>query len=286
MSVVGNVSEIDVARTFDVNENNQRTYTRVFQAITDSNADAQAYVANYVATNKSLTKGTTYATSTESDTLAVVLTYNSQCIEALDGGGHKWLVTFFYGPDEYSSNQNPINQPYEISYDGAAYTRGIDSDIYGYPVLNSAGLPYENFLEIDDSRPMISITRNEASFNDILADYYRDSVNADWFLGRQPNTVKVKKIGSRRQYDNSYGFYWTTNYIFETRSEGWNVVLLDQGYKQIVDGELVPILDSNGLEVTEAHSLDGAGGKLPQGGQHQYKSYDVYQRLPFSTFGF
>lgn len=286
MSVIsGGITELSDGRTFNEDQNNIRTYTRVFQVITDDVTDGQAYVANSLG----LPKGTVYSTATESDSLAVVISKNAVCNETFaDNGGNRWIVTVNYGPDENAENQNPINQPPDITYDGESYVRGIDADVFGVPITTSAGMPLDQQIEIDDSRPTITITRNEATYNDILADYYRDSINADWFKGRAPGTVKCRKISAREiPTDNTFGVYYSVTYVFETNVETWDLIILDQGYHYYdqTDNKVKNIY-LDGVKPDLPVALDGAGGILPVGGQPVFRTHKVYQRLPFSVFGF
>lgn len=193
--------------------------------------------------------------------------------------GRQFLVTAVFGvPDE---EDDPLDEPAEIKWSLDADSKIVEYDIFGRAILNSAGDPFSDPVEIDDMRPVLSVSRNEPSFNYSLAYSYKDAVNADFFFGAPPGTVKVANIGSTRKFKENYGYYYTNEYTFHFNPQGWDVILLDQGFREKVSGKKKNI-EVQGKEVTEAHLLNGQGAKLPEGGNPQYGRWRVYPRLPFS----
>tara|TARA_R110002124_G_C8846985_1_gene506028 strand:- start:193 stop:1026 length:834 start_codon:yes stop_codon:yes gene_type:complete len=273
---VSSVTEKASTRNFSINDKNERTYTRTFEVITDSQYDG-AYLA---AAAPGLSIGDTYSTTTESDTLSFVRSVTSECTSP---DGKSWRVTADYGPLADSTAQNPLNAELEVEWSFSQFTRATDQDIYGDPILNSAADVFSEAVEIDDSRPILKIVKNEASFNALLAYYYKDAVNAQPFYGGARKTVKVQSISSKRLFDATYGYYWKTSLEFAFNPLGWKKIILDQGYREIVNNKKKNIL-VQGVPVNEPALLDGYGEQLPVNGQPVFREYEVYRPLPFSVF--
>lgn len=282
MSVISSsIKEIGVGRKYSSDENLQRTYTRRFQAFTDSGSDEGVTVTIAVAAAFSLARGVAYPLDSQS----FVKHWDAECLTEGVDNEYEWVVNFYYGPDQYSTTQNPINKPLDIKWSGSKYQENIDRDVFDVPILTAADMPYADPIERDASRSLLTITRNEASFNDNIAAYYRDTINADYWYGKAPGTCKVEDIQAETQYDNTYGLYWQCKYIFAINNDGWDRILLNAGYHEKVDGKIKNIL-IQGVKPELPQLLDATGRALPQGGLPTYKKYYIYNRLPFSTFGF
>lgn len=277
---------------FRVGENEQY-YQRQWTVVTDDKNDGPRTVrAAFVATT-GIDAGVVYNTGYESDSAAHALGIEATCT-AIDG--KQWTITVNYGrwPSE-SHDTNPLMEPYEVSWDFQQFERPTDYDVFNQPVVNSAGFPFEEPVMIDDSRPVLTVTRNELVFNYALANYYKDSVNLDPFFGAPPYCVKCSSISSQRVYDQwmlshlGTPFYWKTTYQFHFRVDGvgFKTILLDQGLKEFdtTTGKHKNIM-INGTPVSAPHPLNGSGVRLPVGAPYQWRTYYLYYPLPFSAFGF
>lgn len=197
--------------------------------------------------------------------------------------GCDFTVTAEYGRRE--TEENPLDEPADIQWGFAQFQKPVQYDINNQPILNSAGDPVTD-QEIDDSRLVLTVTRNEASFNPLLAFQYRDAVNATPFKGCPIGTVKVANIGAVEKHDKpDFGVYYTVTYTFHFDPKGFDRIILDQGYREKIDGKMKHIL-VQGQKITEPHLLDGTGKKLPVDGQPRFKTWRVYPRLPFGVFNF
>src|SRR5207245_2866104 len=76
-------------------------------------------------------------------------------------------------------------------------------DAYGKGILNSAGQYFDPPPMMDDSRPRLSIARNEPVFNPAIAINYQDAVNTDGFLGFTAGQVRVSGISASNESENN-----------------------------------------------------------------------------------
>jgi hypothetical protein len=160
---------------------------------------------------------------------------------------------------------NPLLRPPEVEWDGVDYTRVVDQDIFGDPIVNSAGARFDPPLEQDDSRLVLRYTRNEATFNQELAEEFVNALNSDSFLGRPPYTWLCKKFAGRRQTEDA-GVYWQVFYEFHYNRDTWFRSVLDQGYYEKhagTDGKPKNFVDRTNQPVSEPLLLDGFGRRLP-----------------------
>lgn len=256
-------------RSYSLNEKNEHSYTLTYQVISNDRHESPYTVAAAIGVDIGDALG--YARCTQ---------ISSDCISE---DGLQWKVTVTYGKMT-DSDPNPLNEPVDIQWSFEQFQKITDRDINGTAILNSAQDPFQEPVEIDDSRPVLTVTRNEASFNSALAYQYRDAVNSTYFYG-EAGTVKVSNISSTRQFDQQIGFYWKTTYAFHFNPMGWDKVILDQGFREKVAGKKKNIL-VQGVPIQESTLLNGAGAKLNVGGNPVFRTFRVYPRLPFTVFNF
>ena len=181
-----------------------------------------------------------------------------------------------------SAQQNPLLRPPVVKWSMAKFQRPVDQDNDGSPIVNSAGERFDPPIEIDDSRPVLHISRNEATVDPSLIVQYQDAVNADTFFGCDPGTAKMDSICAESAFENGV-FYWKFEYEIHFRFDGWAVQPLDQGYHHLVSG--VPSVNrdpQSGNPYPAPRLLDGAGNMLGSGGTPVFLSFDVYNSLPFA----
>lgn len=264
----------------------QRTYTRSWRVQCDSRRDGPV-TARSAAGIPAL--GTSYeVTSTEKDTGSYVQSITCRCESASANPDHaQWKVTASYGPyDATAWSQNPIEWPLKLSWSWAQYERIIWADVDGNPILNSAGDPFSDPVTIDDSRPVLRVTRNEATFDPALVDLYRDKVNSGAFCGAPAGYVKMAAPTAELAFNpDAGGFYYVVTYEFHFNRDGWKKSILDQGFAEKVSGKLKPIMNQ-GQKVDEPVPLNGSGARLPVGGTAVFLEFDVYEEADFSALGF
>jgi len=262
-------SQLPATRSFSVTEKNEHNYTLTWQVISDDPYESPSTVAASVGVSIGDSLG-----------FAKCKQISSDCVS---DDGLQWKVTASFGKVE--NQGSPLNDPPEIQWGFEQFQRIIDRDINGTAILNSADDPFQQPIEIDDSRPSLTISRNEANFNASLAFQYRDAVNSTGFFGTGPGMVKVSNISSSRQFDQQIGFYWKTTYEFHFNPQGWDKIILDQGFREKIQGRKKNILVA-GVPIQEPTLLNGFGTQLAVGAQPRFKTFRVYPRLPFSVFNF
>lgn len=200
--------------------------------------------------------------------------------------GTDWSVEVEYGPIRPGESSPLLEEP-EVDWGLAAYQRIADADRDGNPIVNSAGDPYDPPLTRDDSRPLLTIVRNEATYSPLLADAYRDTVNLATFFGAPAGTVKCKSITAKRAWSPlvAGGFYWVVTYLFEFNRDGWTSRPLDIGYRRLDGANRRQIL-IDGQPATSPVPLDGAGGVLTPGDPPVFLAFELYPEADYAAFGF
>jgi hypothetical protein len=265
----------------------KRRYTRVFKVYSDDRDDGPKTVAAAIG----LGIGSTYAAGNDSDAGSFV-----QSIEAretgdlLAGMGLLWHVTVQYdGVDptqDGAADDNPLNKPVEWTYGTNRFERVVDKDVNGTAVLNTAGQPFDPPLVIDDSRPVIQATRNEATFSPAAAYAYKDVVNSAAWFGGAAKTWKCNAITARDAWHGTAGKYYVVDYEFEYNPNTWQKTILNHGLFEKVSGALKPIL-ADGIPVSQPVPLASNGTKIAASslpGSAVWLTFDVYQSVAFSVF--
>lgn len=265
---------------------NQRTYTRSWLLVSNDPADSMYTVVTYWSETTGLQKGSYYHTANESDTGS----YLQHVSAHADGDdGLNWLLSADYKPYPMGATSNsPLDQPAEITWSFQQTEKVCDKDIKGKAVCNSAGDPFSNPITCDMGRPILNITQNETNFDAGTACGYVDTVNSSSFQGCPARTVKCVNIGGQRVYDQQYGFYWKVSYEFAFRPETWDKKILDAGFRVSVgDGKIttqnlgLKQITQKGIPISTPALLDGGGG-LGNAANPQWKTYEVYEKQPFS----
>lgn len=267
-------------RSFSMNERFERSYTRSFHVQTDNSTVGPVQIRAALA----VTIGNTYSTGYEEDLGAVLLGMDLQ--SAADDGC-QWELTLRYGVPGRDLYESPLDEPAQVDWDGEQFQRPRDQDRDGNAIVNSAYDPYDPPVMGDDTRPTLTVSRNQTDFSNTLAANYRDHVNSVEFLGWDPGTVKCSKITGRQQWHpNVTGHkYWQVTYVFQFDPDGWDSKPMDQGFRKIVAGARRQILIDS-IPVTSPVPLNGAGGELAPGGTPVFQSFDIYPEADFNDFDF
>lgn len=256
------------------NDKGQRSHTLTYLVVsTDPIATGEdAVTALYNATGFEI--GSTYGTSG----LAYLQTFESTCVS---DDGCSWHVKADFGPPEVGS-QNPLLAPYDYEWDMTSFSRIVDFDVNGVPIVNTAGDFYGDPVEINDFLPTLSVSGNQPSFNPGLAYAYRNAINSDSWWGFSPGSLQVLSIKGTYVYDEYWGPYWKSTYQLIVNPEGFDIVLASRGLRERdSNGKLVPI-KIKGKEITEPVMLDVNGKAMLNGGQPVLRKHQVYPRLPYN----
>lgn len=282
---------VNAERSGAIDERGRRTYVRTFTVETDDSRDGPKVV---LAAPGIPRKGDPYDCSpAEHDDAAYAGAFAVECVAAGSRpDGRKWgqwKVTVTYGQgDPGQFNDNPLTWPLRLEWEMARYERVVDRTVEDEAIVNSAGVRFETPVTVDESRLVLKVVRNEATYDPHLAATRSDKVNSEAFLGAPPRTVKVAGIPGRPFFNNDAGgWYWEVSYTFEFNPDGWDKKILDQGYDELGDdGELKPFM-AGGQKVESPKPLDGDGRPLPEGEDYVFLEFKVYEELDFNAaFGF
>lgn len=261
------------------------TYRRVFIVITKSKSDGPQVVMNAVDPNT----GTSVPLIGEIYVAGNDLDVNARCIgvdpQEIDGHGSKiWQVNCEYSTKWQDATDDPLLRPTDISFSFAQFQRPVWLDINASAITNSANAYFDPPVEIDDSRPVLTMVRNESWFSTSLAIDYQDAVNSDIFFGFPVRTVKIAGISGQNAVENGIQFVKVT-YEFHIRRELWiPLKILDAGMQDKNRNTTIP--GTSGQIAVEPWPLNGSGTFLTAPTTTsllQFRSFTVYKERAFSA---
>ena len=170
-------------------------------------------------------------------------------------------------------------------------------------INNSAGDPFVPPITIEKFRPIFSIGCNVKSINSYTLATYIGKVNSTsvtfttgtgCVLSIPAKTGKIKNINTELLLEGKLQ-YWRLTYEIEVNTSlhpgdgttliGWDMYLLDMGYRiKKDDGERAPIFEG-GAKVTQPVKLNGAGkkGALNSSSYLLFEASTVYGTIDYST---
>ena len=274
----------------------KREYKRVFQVTTISPTVGAATVRNSIGVSIGNPYDTTDGVGTVADewTERDPGSYVNSIMAAQSGGddgdGMNWFVTVSYGGyDPTVFPENPLHRPVTVDWDFAQFQRTVDEDETGTPVVNSAGDYFDPPVETDDSRPVLTLVRNEARFDPMLAMNYKDSTNSDlWFGIFPPRTAKCVNIKPKHILDPNIGWYWEVTYEFSFNFiDTWIRKILNQGMRQLsLDQTKYEHIMQKGGPITSPVPLDENGRELPAGTAPYFLEFHILKEQAFADFNF
>lgn len=202
-----------------------RRYRRTQIVITNDINDGPEVI---LASGTLPTIGNSYTLGNDLDTLAVCI---DQQVEPTENP-FVWRVVSLYDSARVVdlALSNPLNLPAEVSWDFTNYDFALQRDGAGIPLKNSSGERFDPPVTIEDSRPVLRVSRNEASYNQANAILYQNAVNTDVFGPAQAYQAKITHISGQRMVDIGI-VYWKVEYEVEFRWQTFALFLLDQGYR-------------------------------------------------------
>lgn len=199
-----------------------------------------------------------------------------------------WTIEAEYSTDR-EINISPTADPAEISWDTENYQRAYFKDRSGYGITNSAGDPYDPPPEGDDSRWTVTVTKNV----DVVPTWlltYRDAVNSAAFnldgLAIPAGAAKIMSVKIGKWEKRSIFWYRTVSITMAIDSAGWQLSLLDAGFRAISGSNRVNITNAgDGENVTGPVPLNGSGVVLtnPTPSTCVFRNFDIYPSKDFSV---
>ena len=214
-----------------------------------------------------------------------------------NGEPEVWSVSCKYTndlPDDTIDDDDPTSIRKKSSWSFEEHIRAVGQDRDDNPIINTAGDRYDEPLEVVDSLPTLTITKNKNSFNAQTAFDYNNSVNSDTFRGAEPGTLRVRITATEEWKGDSA--YWATTYVFKYNPNGWQPTILESGMYQKVLSSRVPCYikgetPHDSEPVTHPVPLDADGAQIdPTTFSNTpspivYTQWDVLPELPYSTLG-
>lgn len=237
--------------TLGIDDQYRTTYTHDFEILTDNDDDLQVEVYNgaIAITPSSITEqlpamNTPYnvwnSGTTIKDGSSFLRDVKLKRKSDNEQDRRNWIATLTWkAPDAGNAappEENPLDDPIKYSLEWANYTRLVDRDKDGNPIINSAGFGFDPPIEIDDARPVLVAIKNMDDLNDIiaLAVEYKNAVNTDTFYDATYRKAKVESIVSGQiQLRNDIAFYAVT-FRIQFNDDLWDKHLVDRGRQCLV----------------------------------------------------
>lgn len=200
-----------------------------------------------------------------------------------------WTITAEYS-SEREMNQDPTQDAIQIRVYTEQFQKPAIFNKDNELIVNSAGDPYDPPPMMDDSRRVLSLSRNVTSCPAWVLDY-QDAVNSDTFTALGVTyaigTGKVQSVSlSVAQKRNNIDFY-TLEILIHLQRDGWILKTLDAGFRELdYSGDLINILNpGDGERVSAPVPLNGSGAALanPSPTNNVLRSDVVYDTQPFSV---
>ena len=274
-------------RTSNQGSGGVRKYRRTFLVVTDTKTDGP----NAILLAEDLPRRLDpYTLENESDALSLAETITPRQLRRTP---FHWEVDVEYttdiDKDKEEESDDPLLQPDVVTFGFEAHRKIAYGDPNEpIPIVNSANQPFDPPLMIDDSRPTLTVVRNELAFDPIQAIAFQDAINDDPFVGADIEQVKVKGITATKeiQLGNPEVKFWRVTYVFVFARETWKLRPLDTGTRVFQDPPFdflfKPYIEKG--VVTEI-LLDGEGNKLATGAPPVFLEFDVYKKKTFAELG-
>lgn len=160
--------------------------------------------------------------------------------------------------------ENPLDRDpvYEVDYEEA--TEVVTHTPAGFPVLNSADMPYDPPVEDERSYAVVTVTKNLAVVQFDWLEQFVDSVNSVKWMGRAVRTCRIKSLSYRPASENGTNF-WQVRFRIKVRPQKWDRLVAETGYyEKVSDGaggfnrQPIPAAtDGAGRPIDEPRLLNG-----------------------------
>lgn len=262
----------------------ERKYVRVFRVVMTSTGDGPATARD--AGGIPLV-GQPYSTGTESDPFAFV-----ESKRADRSAENAYDVTVNYSslaPDEDQSD--PLTADVQYTWAAVEYEEPVDKDVSGNKIITTANEPFlPGSITRRTYNVVLTITRNETSWDGSTALSYLGTINSAGFLGAAAKTVMLTNISPQFLKTDDGIDYVRITYEFTYDKRTFTKKILNQGFKFKSGGLTYLICERNeqgeNIPVTTPRLLASDGSVLAEGSAAYYLEKEVYEQSDFSSFGF
>jgi hypothetical protein len=287
-------AEVAEGRAANVDQQYQRSYTRVFLVRTND----YAYGPGYAASHPSIPR-IWYAHPEDAKARCTSISPSQD-----QGDPYLWRITvqYAYKVDEASAEkdlqqdgqdpaervENPLLRPRDYSVASMSYPWAMRYDRFGQKIANSAGDPFLPTVEIVKGGATITVGLN--SLNAVTSTWISSigKLNqATFILGPYAvgaGLAKLNSVSANRVFEDGLS-YWHWTLVFEYRPDGWAFVLANVGKRErsTVKDQFIDIMSPLGGIVSTPVYLSAAGKALKPTDPPTYATYHVYPRIAFPS---
>lgn len=223
---------------------------------------------------------------------------------------YHWIVEANYSSAPLSEKEkekelqpNPLLRPVRIRWRSQKYREAIATcrhvrflnaegtvlfDGASKAIVNAAGDFVDPPVESDRGYWQITLTKNVASVDDWVLEVDNPVNDGSVTIGGKSfpaGTLKIDEMEiSELQSEGEYQYY-TLQIILEYRKGGHKVKAQNQGFRQIVDGSLIEILDAKKQRISSPWPLDidGAAIANPSPEDAVFIECEVCEEMDFSV---
>jgi hypothetical protein len=189
-------------------------------------------------------------------------------------------------------SQSPLNAPPEIEWSDETSTENIDQDADGNPITTVNGEAI-NGVTIELPDPVLTVTRNFATWNPHIIHQYRMSTNSDTFQSFAPGTARLVSAPAKLVIDQQFGSYWrvTARIRFRypyntTAAQAWYARVRHEGFRVKEGTDIKHATDDEGNKVVTPVLLKTDGTIETDKDNAVWLTFKRYFPLPYSNLGF
>ena len=260
------------------NSKGARTYTRKFRVISNDKNDGPFEVGS--------TSGLPIIGNAHPEDA------NAFCVDLVPENTEPyagWTVTATYS-DERVINTDPTIDAAEISWGSEQFQKVAVFDRDGNAIVNSAGDLFDPPAMMDDSRRVVTVTKNLATVPAWILDY-QDAVNSDAFtvdgVSIAVGKAKMQSVTVSPKQRRNNTVFRHVNFTIHLQRDGWALDILDAGYnrKDPLDATKRQPITIDGLLPSAPYPLNGSGAPLenPSPANCVFRSFNVYKTRAFSS---
>ena len=226
----------------------------------------------------------------------------NKSVKAIDGSAKEFIVSAVFesvsAENQGDEIEDPLDRPVEYSISAEEYSEPYYWDADGTFVATSAGEAFDQQPQRDQSRTVISITRNEpatgtGAFSPVAAAALSNTLNNASIticgVTYSARKLRMKPITATLMREGVYQ-YWSVKYTIILPSSdivtAWDHEIADQGYIANYSGTIVDILDPRGQRWPRPYPLDGSGAaKTAFTDDPAVLTFHPYAAADWSTLG-
>lgn len=280
-------------RTGNHGVSSSREYQIPWQVLTNSDNDGPRNViavGPFIGPDPLPLIGATYSVGNDTDTFSVC-----QNLAAVNVPGRvrEWTVTATFKPLEPNQEQqdvvstNPITRPIKYRLEHESWTRVTEKDKDGVALKNSANVPFDTGVELEDSYVVLVAEKNFATLQQIidLNVQFALKVNNAVFKGGAVRSWLCRPITcSDLQNENGVAYYTATFHIVH-KPDLWDIQVVDRGFLTKDGAVWKGALEKNLQPVGEAIPFNGAGSILNAGLPLHFLSFRIRGETSFTGLG-